>query len=160
MRHLKGYSRLNRPSGPRMALLRGQVTSFMLHGYVNTTMARAKAVQRISERLITRAKRGTVQDLREIMKVLYDKAALKHLVGDIVPVVATRPSGYTTITKLGYRRGDASLLVRLAVTGWKFEGKEEAAETTDKKVKAKPKAKKAGKAAEKPEAEKSKAAAH
>jgi large subunit ribosomal protein L17 len=141
-----------------MALLRGLVTSFMLHGYVNTTMARAKAVQRMAERLITRAKRGTVQDLREITKVVYGKDALKHLVDRIVPLVGSRASGYTTITKLAYRRGDASLLVRLAVTGWQFEGRPESGEGGETKAKGKPKAKKAGKETEKAEAAKAKEA--
>lgn len=135
MRHQKGNPHLNKPWDQRVALVRGQLTALFQHGYINTTMARAKAVQPLAEKVITRARRGSLHDIRQIMKFIYPplletklKAKSKKWAGKIpanplhnllYKIVPNLPedkkSGFTAITKLKFRRGDGSLIVRLYI---------------------------------------------
>lgn len=118
MRHLRNQSKLGRPTDARVALVRGQVSSLFLHGHIDTTFARAKAVQRQAEKLITRAKRGDLGSIRECGKVLYGVPPLRALLRNIAPKLTDVSSGYTQITKLKVRRGDGALIVRLAVLNY------------------------------------------
>ena len=115
MRHKKNRFKLSRPTDQRLALVRNQVAELLLHGHINTTLPRAKATQRLAERLITRARRGTLADIRQCARHLPAKAPLKALLGKVAPASAGNASGYTRIARLKYRRGDGALLVRLSL---------------------------------------------
>lgn len=119
MRHLKGNKKLNKPFDQRLALLRGQVCTLFLNGHVTTTKARAEQVKRLAEKLICRACSGSLHDTREILKVLYTQDVYFSLKSKIVPLVKDfEKGGYLKEYKVGYRRGDGSLLVRLVVPGF------------------------------------------
>lgn len=115
MRHRREQSKLGMPSDARVALVRNQVAALFEHGAITTTLPRAKAVQRMAERLITRAKRGDLANIRQIAQHLPTKAALRALLRTVAPRLAEVQSGYTQIAKLKYRRGDGALVVRLSI---------------------------------------------
>jgi large subunit ribosomal protein L17 len=115
MRHRKEQSKLGRPTDERVALVRNQVAALFEHGYINTTLPRAKAVQRVAERMITRAKRADLANIRVVEKDLPTKDALRYLLRNVAPALADVQSGYTQIAKLKTRRGDGALVVRLSL---------------------------------------------
>lgn len=115
MRHKKEQSKLGRPTDERVALVRNQVAALFEHGYINTTLPRAKAVQRVAERMITRAKRADLANIRVIEKDLPTKDSLRYLLRNVAPALADVQSGYTQIAKLKNRRGDNALIVRLSL---------------------------------------------
>lgn len=115
MRHRREQSKLGMPSDARVALVRNQVAALFEHGAITTTLPRAKAVQRMAERLITRAKRGDLANIRQIAQHLPTKDSLRALLRNVAPGLAAVPSGYTQIAKLKYRRGDGALIVRLSI---------------------------------------------
>ena len=118
MRHQKNKWKLGKPTDARVALVRNQVAELFEHGYINTTLPRAKAVQSQAERLITQAKTGNLNSIRQCAKHLPNKPALRALLRRVVPAVAEVGSGYTQIAKLKYRRGDGALVVRLSVQNY------------------------------------------
>jgi large subunit ribosomal protein L17 len=115
MRHRKEQSKLGRPTDERVALVRNQVAALFEHGYINTTLPRAKAVQRVAERMITRAKRADLANVRVIEKDLPTKDSLRFLLRNVAPALSDVQSGYTQIAKLKNRRGDNALIVRLSL---------------------------------------------
>jgi large subunit ribosomal protein L17 len=100
--------------GPRLAstpaherhLLANLATALFEHGAITTTEARAKRVRPLAERMITFAKRGDLHARRQVMTVIRDKSVVHVLFTEIGPRYATRPGGYTRITKIGPRKGD------------------------------------------------------
>jgi large subunit ribosomal protein L17 len=100
--------------GPRLAsspaherlLLANLATALFEHGAITTTEARAKRVRPLAERMITFAKRGDLHARRQVMTVIRDKSVVHVLFEEIGPRFATRPGGYTRITKIGPRKGD------------------------------------------------------
>ncbi len=118
MRHLRNRSKLSKPTDQRLALIRNQVSDLFAHGHLNTTLPRAKAVQSMAEKLITRAKRGSLADIRQCAKHLPGKAPLKNLLHKVAPSLSEISSGYTQIAKLRYRRGDGTLVVRLSLRNY------------------------------------------
>lgn len=118
MRHKKGNRKLGKPFDQRLALIRGQVDALFQHGRLTTTEARGKEVRRLAEKLITRAKRGGLNDLRYINRFLYTKRAYLNLKNEIVPAVGERKSGFVSLVRLGYRRGDGAKMVRLYLPDW------------------------------------------
>ena len=100
--------------GPRLAstpaherhLLANLATALFEHGAITTTEARAKRVRPLAERMITFAKRGDLHARRQVMTVIRDKSVVHVLFEEIGPRYATRPGGYTRITKIGPRKGD------------------------------------------------------
>jgi large subunit ribosomal protein L17 len=115
MRHKKNKWKLGRPTDLRVALVRNQVAALFEQGHLNTTLPRAKAVQSLAERLITKAKRGDLNSVRQCAQVLPTKESLRNLLRRVVPAVQESKSGYTQIAKLKYRRGDGALIVRLSL---------------------------------------------
>ncbi|MCC7478611.1 50S ribosomal protein L17 [bacterium] len=112
-------SKLGKPTDARVAMVRNQVAALFEHGAINTTLPRAKAVRSLAEKLITRAKRGDLTAIRTVASNLPGgKTPLRALLRNVVPGLASVSSGYTTITKLYYRRGDGALVVRLAINGY------------------------------------------
>ena len=111
MRHKNSVNHLSRTSSHRRAMINNMLTSLFEHGAIKTSMAKARVVSRIAERMITRAKTDTVHNRREVAKRIHDPAVLNSLFTSIATQVQTRNGGYTRILKLGYRRGDSSPVV-------------------------------------------------
>jgi large subunit ribosomal protein L17 len=108
MRHLNAGRKLNRSSSHRRALLRNLVTSLLQHEHLQTTDAKAKEMRRWVDRMITLGKRNTVHARRQAAAFVRGRDIVKKLFDDIAPRFANRPGGYTRITKLGSRHGDAA----------------------------------------------------
>jgi large subunit ribosomal protein L17 len=113
MRHRKAGTTLDRKKGPREALLRNLATSVILYEKVKTTKAKAKAVRPLVERLITASKPGTVTARRRVAAKTYGENTAKKLVEELGPRYKDRKGGYTRITKLGMRQGDAAEMVQI-----------------------------------------------
>src|SRR3972149_3330806 len=146
MRHRRVGRKLGVVTKHRKALFRNMVTDFFRNGRIETTDTRAKELRRISEKIITLAKRGTLHARRQAASVIRDKEVLKKLFDEIASKYKERPGGYTRIVKLGSRRGDnapISLLelVEEAFVESKRKKKPKAAPKGPKPVKEKPKAK-------------------
>lgn len=108
MRHLNAGRKLNRSSAHRRALLRNLVTSLLQHEHLQTTDAKAKEMRRWVDRMITLGKRNTIHARRQAAAFVRGRDIVKKLFDDIAPRFAGRPGGYTRVTKLGHRHGDAA----------------------------------------------------
>lgn len=106
MRHGKKVNHLGRTSAHRKALLSNMATSLIKHKRIRTTLAKAKALRKYVEPLLTKAKTDTTHSRRTVFSYLQDKEAIKLLFGDIAEKIANRPGGYTRILKTGFRLGD------------------------------------------------------
>ncbi|MCA0330351.1 MAG: 50S ribosomal protein L17 [Actinobacteria bacterium] len=89
-------------------MLANLATALFEHGSITTTEAKAKRLRPLAERLITLAKRGDLHARRRVLAVIRDKGVVHELFAEIGPSYAGRPGGYTRITKLGPRKGDAA----------------------------------------------------
>jgi len=108
MRHGKRFNHLGRKKGHREALLRNLTRALVEHKRINTTLAKAKALRKFVEPLVTKAKTNTMHSRRVVFSYLQDKEAVKELFGDIAGKVANRPGGYLRIIKTGFRQGDGA----------------------------------------------------
>lgn len=113
MKHRRKGKTLDRSSDARRALLRNLATSVILYEHVNTTLAKAKAVKPLVEKLITKGKAKTLTVRRELMKTLTVESAVNKVLEELGPRYATRPGGYTRIIKLGSRKGDGAEVAQL-----------------------------------------------
>jgi large subunit ribosomal protein L17 len=114
MRHRVGGRKFGLPSDQRNALLKGLVRSLLINQKIRTTETRAKDVKIIVERLITRARNeDTVHSRRIVNRYLTDETLTRHLFTKIAPEYKNRQGGYTRISKIGLRRGDAAPIVVL-----------------------------------------------
>ena len=89
-------------------MLANLATALFEHGKITTTEAKAKRLRPLAERLITFAKRGDLHARRRVLTVVRDKGVVHELFTEIAPSYAGRPGGYTRITKIGPRKGDAA----------------------------------------------------
>ena len=108
MRHQKKTIKLGRTAEHRKALLANQVCSLIEHQRIKTTLAKAKAVRPLAERMVTLGKSGSLHARRTALATLRQKNAVKKLFDDIAPRSAERNGGYTRIVKLGQRRSDSA----------------------------------------------------
>jgi large subunit ribosomal protein L17 len=108
MRHQKKTVKLGRTAEHRKALLANQVCSLIEHQRIKTTLAKAKAVRPLAEKMVTLGKNGSLHARRTALAVLRQKGAVKKLFEDIAPRSSARNGGYTRIVKLGARRSDAA----------------------------------------------------
>lgn len=108
MRHNKKFNHLGRTASHRASLLANMASSLIMHKRITTTLAKAKALKKYVEPLITRSKNDTTTSRRIVFRYLQDKYAVKELFGDVAAKVADRPGGYTRVIKLGTRQGDAA----------------------------------------------------
>ena len=110
MRHNKKFNHLGRTASHRNAMLANMATSLIMseHKRITTTLAKAKALKKFVEPLITRAKNDTTTSRRVLFRYLQNKYAVKELFGAVAEKVGNRPGGYTRIIKLGTRQGDAA----------------------------------------------------
>ena len=108
MRHNKKFNHLGRTASHRGAMLANMAISLIMHKRITTTLAKAKALKKFVEPLITRAKNDTTTSRRVVFRYLQNKYAVKELFGAVAEKVGNRPGGYTRIIKLGTRQGDAA----------------------------------------------------
>jgi large subunit ribosomal protein L17 len=106
MRHGKKVNHLGRKTAHRKAMLANMACSLIEHKRINTTVAKAKAVQKFVEPMITKSKDDTTHNRRIVMARLRQKDAVIELFRDVAVKVGDRPGGYTRIIKLGNRLGD------------------------------------------------------
>ena len=132
MRHSVAGRKLKRTASHKRAMMCNLATSLFEHKRLITTVAKAKELRPFAEQLITRArnaynaeKAGTVgnngvdfHSRRMVGRFIHNKAVLQELFDTIAPVVADRPGGYTRITKLGNRRGDAAPEAMIELVDW------------------------------------------
>jgi len=108
MRHGKKFNHLGRTADHRRAMLANMAISLIMHKRITTTLAKAKALKKYVEPLITRSKDDSTNSRRVVFSYLQNKEALKELFGPIAQKVGDRPGGYTRIIKLGFRQGDGA----------------------------------------------------
>ena len=108
MRHNKAINHLGRKSGHRKALLANMAASLILHKRIQTTVAKAKALQTYVEPLITKSKDDSTHSRRVVFSYLKSKEAVSELFRTVAPKIADRPGGYTRVLKTGFRQGDGA----------------------------------------------------
>jgi large subunit ribosomal protein L17 len=108
MRHQKKTVRLGRKAEHRKALLANQVCSLIEHQRIKTTLAKAKAVRPLAEKMVTLGKNGSLHARRTAFSALRHKDAVKKLFDEIAPRSTERNGGYTRIVRLGQRKSDSA----------------------------------------------------
>ncbi len=110
MRHGMRHRKLGRTSAHRKAMFRNQLTALFTHERIITTLAKAKELRPLAERMVTVAGTGTLPARRKILTMVSDKEVVRRLFDDIAPRFTERAGGYTRIMRLGRRRGDGAEL--------------------------------------------------
>jgi large subunit ribosomal protein L17 len=113
MRHRRAGRQLRRTSEQKLALMRNLATSLIEHGAIETTEAKAKELRPFVEKLITKAKTGTLHSRRLAGRHIQKREAADKLFQEIGPRYATRKGGYTRILKTGHRKGDGAEMARI-----------------------------------------------
>jgi large subunit ribosomal protein L17 len=113
MRHRKAGRQLRRTSEQKLALMRSLATSLIERGAIETTEAKAKELRPFVEKLITKARTGTLHARRLAARHIQKRAAADRLFQEIGPRYATRTGGYTRILKTGHRKGDGAEMARI-----------------------------------------------
>jgi len=108
MRHKVHGRKFGLEKGHRDLMLKNLVVSLVDHGRIKTTVAKAKEIRSLAERVITYGKKGTVHHRRMAFKVLQNRDLVKKLFDEIAPGYADREGGYTRVLKNGYRKGDCA----------------------------------------------------
>jgi len=139
LRHRKSGRKFKRNTAQRKALFRNLISSFFLKEEIKTTLSKAKAIKSLMDKLITKAKKGTLHNQRLIHAFLQNKNATKRLIQEIAPRFEKRVSGFTRIVRLGKRRGDAAEMAKIELI--------EKEKGVRKKLKKKPEATKTAKKA-------------
>ncbi len=156
MRHRRNTVKLGRTAAHRDAMLANQVVSLIEHSRIKTTLAKAKAVRPLAEKMVTLGKRGDLHARRLAVSYLKQKDAVKKLFTEVAPRTATRNGGYTRIIKLGPRQSDSAPMAFIEWVDIAVQAEEAPVVTpaAEKKAKAPAKAPKAAKAEKAPKAEK------
>ena len=113
MRHRKQKSILGREANQRKSLMKNLAESLIIHGAIETTAAKARAVRMFVEPLVTKAKSQSISGQRLLRQRLYTDRAINKLMRDIAPRYKDRAGGYTRIIKLGQRERDAGQTARI-----------------------------------------------
>ncbi len=108
MRHNKKFNHLGRKAAHRNAMLSNMAASLIMHKRISTTTAKAKALKRFVEPLLTKAKLDNTHSRRVVFQELQNKEAVTELFREISQKIANRPGGYTRILRTGCRQGDAA----------------------------------------------------
>ena len=108
MRHGDKINNLGRTAAHRRAMLANMANSLIQHKRITTTLAKAKALRRFVEPLVTKAKDNTTHSRRVVFSYLQNKEAIQELFGTVAEKVGDRPGGYVRIIKMGFRRGDGA----------------------------------------------------
>ena len=118
MRHHRSGKKLGRDSAHRKALYSNLTGSLIEHGRIKTTVAKAKAVKPIVEKMITLGRRGDLAARRQALAYLRSNDVVHMLFAEVAPRFADRPGGYTRIVRLGPRAGDAAEMVYLELVDY------------------------------------------
>lgn len=110
MRHRARGRKLGRTTAHRKALFRNQLTALFSHERIITTVAKAKELRPLAERMVTLARTGTLPARRRVLTMVPDKVVVRRLFDEIAPRFVDRDGGYTRIVRLGPRHGDAAEL--------------------------------------------------
>ena len=157
MRHNKKFNHLGRTASHRSAMLANMAISLIMHKRITTTVAKAKALKKYVEPLITKAKEDSTNSRRVVFSYLQNKDPIKELFSTVSEKVGDRPGGYTRIIKLGTRQGDAAQVCFIELVDFDPEmAKDTKKKSTRRSRKSAPKAEVA---AEAPVAEETKAEA-
>ncbi|ABL66383.1 50S ribosomal protein L17 [Chlorobium phaeobacteroides] len=138
MRKVKPARKLGRTAAHRKATLSNLSTQLILHKRIETTEAKAKETRRVVEKIITKARKGTVHAQRIIFKDIRDKEAIKVLFEEIVAKIGTRNGGYTRVIKLAPRYGDAAKMAVIELVDYHempAEGQKPVKQDRSKRVK-------------------------
>ena len=108
MRHNIQQKKLGRTTAHRTAMFRNQLASLVQHERIRTTLAKAKALRPVAEKMITQGREDTVHARRQVRRWLPNRSDVKRLFDTVSPRFINRPGGYTRIIKLGPRRGDGA----------------------------------------------------
>jgi len=108
MRHGDKINNLGRTKSHRRALLANLAIALIEHKRITTTLAKAKALRRYAEPLLTKAKDNSTHSRRIVFGYLQNKEAIKELFGPVAEKIGDRPGGYLRVIKLGFRRGDGA----------------------------------------------------
>ena len=149
MRHNKKFNHLGRTASHRNAMLSNMACSLIKHKRITTTVAKAKALKKFVEPLITKAKDDTTNSRRVVFSNLQDKYAVTELFKEISVKIADRPGGYTRIIKTGHRLGDNAEMCFIELVDYN----ENMAKTAAKKATRTRRSKKSAATAEAPAAE-------
>jgi large subunit ribosomal protein L17 len=123
MRHQVKKGMLGRNTAHRRALMRNMVTSFLERERVRTTIAKARSLRPVAEKMITLGKRGTLHARRQALAYMTKEEAVKKLFDDLGPRFKERPGGYTRIVKLDRRAGDGAEMAMIELVGTEFKAK-------------------------------------
>jgi large subunit ribosomal protein L17 len=137
MRHNASRRKLGRKTGHRLSLFRNQLASLVASGRIVTTVAKAKELRPLAERVVTQGKRGTVHARRLVGRWIQSRDLVKKLFDEIAPRFASRPGGYLRIVKLGSRQGDGAELAVLEFVDFQLKKREAAPAEPAKGKKAK-----------------------
>lgn len=118
---MPGTRKLGRPTAHRNAMLRGLVTYLLENGSIETTVTRAKEVRSMTEKMITLGKKNTLATRRAALSYITKEDVVKKLFDQIAPEYADRNGGYTSIYKLGPRRGDGAEMAIIRLVGFETE---------------------------------------
>ena len=113
MRHSVVGRKLSMSTGHRRATLRSLVTELIKHDKITTTDARAKEARKLAEKMITLGKKAGLHERRQALAFIWEEDAVNRLFGEVAPRYAERHGGYTRITRIGPRPGDAAPMVML-----------------------------------------------
>ena len=115
-------------------MFRNLVTSLLKHGRIETTLAKAKELRKWAEKMISLGKRGDLHARRQALSVVQEESVVKKLFAEIAPSFKDRNGGYSRITKLGLRQGDAAPMAMIELIGLSIGTKTETAKKKEKKA--------------------------
>ena len=121
MKHLKRGKHFNRDTKGRKALFRSLLNSLVLYEEIKTTKTKAKAIKRLIDRLIVKAKVGSLTNRRQLLAFLPNKKVVDKLIKDIAPRFQKTTSGFSRIIFLGRRKGDDALMAKVELTNKKVK---------------------------------------
>lgn len=130
MRHRLANKHLSRNTEQRKSLFKNLLLSLFEHGQIETTEAKAKAIKGLADKLVYRAKAGTLPARRLIGRFFGTRSAVNRLVDEVAPAMGDRTSGFTRIIRLGKRKGDDSMMVKMELVAQPVK-KEVAKETKE-----------------------------
>lgn len=133
MRHRKAGIKLGRTGSHRNAMFRNMVTSLLKHGRIRTTETKAKELRRWADHMVTLAKRGDLHARRQALAIANEKAVVHRLFENAVQQFGSRAGGYTRLTKLGRRPGDAAPMTMVELVTEEVGGKTGKKQKKDKK---------------------------
>ena len=137
MRHRVHGRKLGRTTAHRLAMFRNQLSALVEHERIITTLAKAKELRPVAEKMVTKGKHGSLHDRRQVRRWLPERRLVKRLFDDVAPRFQEREGGYLRILKLGPRTGDGAEMAVLEFVDYDVEAAGPAED--DKKKKAKKK---------------------